>query len=422
MARETMREVYFNRRMGTLAALGFASGLPNMLTARTLNVWTASVGIDLTLIGLFSFVTLPYAWKFLWAPMMDRYEPLPRWLGGERLGRRRAWLLVTQVFLIAAILVMAQAGPTSHASPLLGFAAAAVAVAFFSASQDVVADAYRTDVLSGAEVGAGASIFVSGYRLALIASGAGAVFLADFLPWRVVYGLVAIAMVLGLIATLLAPTPVTDTRPPRSLLESMREPLLEFFHRLGWRAAVVLGVVLLFKVPDYMASKMTDPMLLHLGFTKKEIAIWGMGMGLAITIPGAMIGGPLMARLGMVRALVVMGIAHIVSNAGYFVLAEVGKNIPVMVAVVAVEYFCMGLVAAGYMAFLMSVCDKRYSATQYALLTGLMGLSASLSGSAAGWLADHVGFVRFFAICMVSGLPGMLLLRWIAEPRGDADH
>jgi len=409
MASPSAAKVYLSPTMAVLLGLGFASGLPLMLTSRTLNVWARDQGVDLATIGLFSLVSLPYAYKFAWAPLIDAVR-LPF------LGRRRGWLAVTQLLVIVAIAGMAFAGPTSPQTPLLGFAIFSFVLAFCSASQDIVADAYRTDILRDDELGPGASTYMTGYRQAMLASGAGVVALAAHYPWRDVYLMAACGMIVGLIATLAAKEPPTTTQAP-TFVQAVVHPFREFIVQHGGRALVVLVFILLFKIPDYMAARMIDPLMLDLGFTKQEIAFWGLGVGIAVTIPGVLVGGPLVAWLGIPRALLVVGTAQAASNAGYMLLASSGKVQWLMIGVVGFEYFCTGLVAAGFVAFLMSCCDRRFSATQYALLSSVMGLSNSLSGLPTGWLAERFGYPTFFLITIIAGVPGLLMIPFLKSSR-----
>lgn len=402
MPRPSLRAIYDNPRMAALIAIGFSAGVPYMLTSRTMKLWARDEGVDLATIGLFSLVTLPASLKFFWAPFMDRFVP-------PLLGRRRGWLVITQFCLMASIVAMGLAGPSAPDSPIFSFGILALCVSFFAASQDIVADAYRTDVLKPEEYGAGASFYVSGYRVALLATGAGAVFLAAKTNWSVVYTLCAALVMIGVIATLLAPNPADDA-PPATFTDAVVEPVREFVARnLWWAPAIVLFIVL-FKIPDYMAAALADLLMLDLGFTKEQIALWSLGVGTAATIPGVIIGGVIASKMGLARSLIVFGVAQAVSNAGYLVLAYVGAIEWVMFLVVGIEYFCAGLVAAGFVAFLMSQCNHRFTATQYALLSSLMGLSASLAGAPTGFIAERVGYVGFFSYSIAAAIPGMALL------------
>lgn len=416
MASETLREVYFNRRMAALLGLGFASGLPLMLTGSTLQAWAQDAHWQLETITLFSLITLPYSLKVIWAPLMDRYR-LPL------LGRRRGWLLLAQILLVGAILLMAASGPAVGAVPSVAadpriylFVMAALLVAFLSASQDIVADAYRTDILCEEERGAGAAVFTMGYRVGLILGGAGALMFAD-LGWRAVYAGLACAMVVGLLATLLAPEPKGDmAAAPRTLVDAVVLPISHMLRQRG--ALLMLLFVVLFKLPEVLVKTMPVLLMKDLGFSNKEVGFVQQGLGVALTIVGALAGGALVARLGLRRSLWVFGILGATSNAGYMALAWVGKSYPLMIAAVVTENFCAGLVTAGFVAFLMSQCDRRYSATQYALLTSLMALTGALSGAPTGWVVKQWGYPTFFALTILVGLPGMLLLLWL--PRSES--
>jgi PAT family beta-lactamase induction signal transducer AmpG len=415
MASSRWLSVVQDRRFIVLLLLGFSSGLPLMLTSRAMKVWAANAGVELPTVGLFSLVALPYALKFLWAPIMDW------WPGGNdqdsgALGRRRGWLLVTQLATLLAIVGMAMVGPASSQATLTSFAALAVLVAFCSASQDIVADAYRTDILRPDELGIGASLFTIGYRLAMIASGAGAVFLAHHLRWPVVYQIVAAGLIIGVIATLLAPEPDTDRAASPSLVDAVVEPWREFISRNGAKALLILVFIVLFKLPDYLATSITDAMLVQLGFSNEDIGLWALGVGTAVTIPGAALGGLIVTWLGLRRALLIIGIAQAISNAGYLWLVQVGADRPTMIVVIGIEYFCTGLVAAAFIAFLMSQCNHRYSASQYALLSSLMGLASSVGGATAGYLAHWLGYSQFFLFTILISVPGLLLIRWLSLP------
>ena len=384
-----------------------------MLTGRTLRVWARDQGVDLASVGLIGLVTLPYAYKFLWAPLLDRYRP-------PLLDRRRGWLIIFQILLVLAIATLGFVGPTSADESLRMLVLLAALISFFSASQDIVSDAYRTDVLSPAEFGAGASVYTTGYRLAMLATGAGAVWLASRLPWGQVYLIAAAMMLLGVMATLVAPSPAHDEHAPSTFADAVIEPVREFIVRNGRRTSVILAFVLVFKLPDYMAAAMTDSMLLDLGYTKEQISIWSLGAGTAVTIPGALIGGILLTRFGLKRSLYVFCAAQAISNGGYLALALIGEpHAASMLAVVAIEYFCVGLVAAGFIAFLMKQCNHTFSATQYALLSSAMGLSNSLGGAPAGYLVEEFGYEWFFVITILLAIPGFILLPWV---QGRAVH
>ncbi len=409
---------YLGRRMLVLAGLGFASGLPSKYKTlgATLQAWLSDAKVDIETIGLFGLVGLPFALKFLWAPLLDRYVP-------PFLGRRRGWLVVFQGGLVIALALLAVSGPTRPGAALGPLAVSAVVVAFLAASQDVVADAYRTDLLERDERAAGAAMFVNGYRLAMLASGGGALLLSTVLPWRVVYLLLAVSLGLGVVAALAAPEPPGGDERPATLGESLVMPGVDFARRYGRGAVWILLFVFLFKIPDAMAGAMTTPLLLGpggLGFDKVEVAWIREWLGLGFALGGAWLGGPLVARLGLVRSLWVLGFLQAVSNLGFALLCGVGRSAPALAAVVSVESLCQGLTAAGFVAFLMALCNRRYSATQYALLSGLMALTDVLVGSETGYLVAGLGFSAFFVVSALAGLPGMLLLLWIPRPDAPA--
>ena len=399
--------VWAQRKMVVLGALGFASGLPLYLTSRTLQAWMRTAHVDLKTIGIFSLVALPYSLKFLWAPVIDRYVP-------PFLGRRRGWLVITQIGLFIAIAAMALQNP---ARGLTLLAVNALVIAFFSASQDIVIDAYRTDVLTEREMGAGAAIWVTGYRVALLATGALAFILADRMAWPAVYLVLAGLVILGLAASLAAPEPAGGI-PPASFRDAVGLPFRDNFERAGVRRmTLVLVFVVLFKLPDYLAASIATPFLLDTGFTQTDIGSIQGGLGIAVTIAGALAGGALVARLGINRSLWIVGFLQAISNLGYFGLALAGRHYPFLVGAIVVENFCGGLVAAGFMAFLMSLCSIRFSATQYALLSSLMGVSRDVLVAPAGGIAQATGWPVFFLITLAAAVPGMLLLPLLAPWR-----
>jgi PAT family beta-lactamase induction signal transducer AmpG len=394
--------IFSSRRIAAVLLLGFASGLPLALTAGTLQAWLAVESIDIKTIGLFTLVGQPYTYKFLWAPLMDRYTP-------PFLGRRRGWLILTQLALLGAIAFMGTVNPRE--SPWL-LAAVAFCVAFLSSSQDIVFDAYRTDVLREAERGPGAAISVLGYRVAMLVSGGGALVLADqFLGWSAMYFLMAALMGIGIIATWFAPEPEDGPRAPKSLAGAISEPLKEFFSRQG--AWLLLVLIVLYKLGDAFAGSLTTAFLIQgPGFTATEVGAINKALGLAATIVGALIGGAWMVRLGLYRALLGFGMLQAVTNLGFMFLALVGKDYALMVTAVAAENLCGGMGTAAFVALLMSLCDKRFSATQYALLSALSAVGRVYVGPASGFLVSAIGWAPFFFLTFVIALPGIGLL-WL---------
>lgn len=400
----SLLQVFGSRKMAALILLGFSSGLPLFLTSKTLQAWMTVEKVDLTAIGLFSLVGLPYSLKFLWSPLLD-------WFALPYLGRRRGWLITIQIGLLIAIAFMGLQQP-KQALQLL--AINAVAIAFLSATQDIAADAYRTDVLEELEMGAGAAVFVLGYRIALLLTGSLALILADSLPWSSVYLLMAAGMVVGIIATLFAPEP-KEIRPPDSLAAAVILPFGEFFQRQGVvRAFLILVFIILYKLGDAFVNNMSTPFLLQTGFTQTDIGAIQGGMGLIATIVGTLAGGAILSKIGLNRSLWLFGALQAVSNLSYFLLSQVGKNYQVLVLTINIENFCAGLGTAAFVAFLMNMCNQRFSATQYALLSSFMAVSRDILVAPAGSLAKSTGWPLFFIISIFAAVPGLLLLPFFA--------
>lgn len=390
--------VYGNRRVLSLLGLGFSSGLPLALTGATLQAWMTSEKVDLRIIGVFSLVGLPYTAKVLWAPIMDRYTP--PWLG-----RRRGWILITQVLLAASVFILGLCSPVSM--PWL-VAALAVMIAFFSASQDIVVDAYRADVLRERELGAGAATTVVGYRVALLVSGALAMILSDHLSWHMVYSFMAAIMLCGTFFTLWAPEPAERVVPPKSLREAVWQPLISYFRRSG--AVEMLFFIMVYKLGDAIAGAMTTPFLLDLGFTRTDVGTVNKAFGLMSTILGALAGGSIVARIGVNRSLWIFAFLQAFSNLAFTGLALLGKNYPAMVAAIGLENICGGMGTAAFVAFMMSLCDKRFTATQYAMLTSFMAISRVLAGVPTGLMVHSLGWPMFYSVSVLGALPGILLL------------
>ena len=388
-----------NRRVVAVFFLGFASGLPLALAGGTLQAWMAVEGVDLKTIGFFSLVGLPYALKFFWAPLLDRYA-LPF------LGRRRGWILGTQLALMILIVMLGFTSPKD--TPWL-VALFALLLTFTSASQDIVFDAYRTDVLRERERGLGAAVSVTGYRIAMLASGALALILAGPLGWRLTYILMAGLMLIGTMATIFGPEPEEMVRPPQSLKEAVSGPLTEFFNRPA--AWAFLALIILYKIGDAFAGSLTTAFLIRgPGFSIGEVGAINKGLGLMATIIGALYGGVMLARLGLYRSLMIFGILQAISNLSFMVLAYAGKVYSIMVAAVAFENLAGGMGTAAFVAFIMTLCDKRYTATQFALLSALASLGRIFVGPPSGYLAHEVGWVIFFFVTFLAALPGLALL------------
>jgi PAT family beta-lactamase induction signal transducer AmpG len=385
------------------APLAFSAGLPLLLTGDTLKTWLATEDVGIDTIAAFALVSLPYNFKWLWAPLLDRY-PLPL------LDRRRGWMLVFQVLLAVTIAALG-AVDAPHSLGTLGVLA--VAVAFLSASQDILIDAYRTDVVAAAERGRASAVYIGGYRVANIVAGTGALLLAAHIEWRTVYWIMASLMTVGAVATWLAPAPPT-TAPPRDLGQAVVRPLAEFLRRRG--ALVAILFVLFYKIGDYVAGDMMGPFLLRgPGFDLTEIALLRKLVGLGATIAGAALGGILADRVGVRRGLLWFGIAQAVANLGYVLLALTGKSYAGLVAAIAIDNVCNGLGAAAFVAYLMSLCDRRFSATQYALLSSMATVVGRLLSAASGWIISGVGWAGFFAATIVAAAPALLLIRWLPD-------
>lgn len=400
----SLLRVFQSKKMTALVFLGFASGLPYNLTRETLVAWMSVTGIDIGTIGWFNLANLPSTVKFLWSPLLDRYVP-------PFLGRRRGWMLITQLALIVAIAAMALHDPT-QALQLL--AVNAIAIAFLSATQDIAIDAYRTDVLEEREVGAGIAIWVLGYRVALLVTGSLALIWARYLSWQGIYLLMAALMGLGLLTSIFSPEPLRSDRSgntPQSLKAAIELPFEDFFRRAGLRRGILILIfILLYKIGDYLAVTMTIPFLVQTGFSIETVGSIRGGMGLVATIVGGLVGGAVMSQIGINRSLWVFGGLQAVSNLTYFALAVVGQSFPLMVVAINVENFCAGLGTAAFLGFLTSLCNPRFSATQYALLSSLVAVSRDIVASPGGELAKATGWAGFFFITFCAALPGLLLL------------
>jgi MFS transporter, PAT family, beta-lactamase induction signal transducer AmpG len=377
-------------------AMGFSSGLPLLLTGSTLQAWLKESGVSLTTIGLSAFIGLPYTLKFLWAPIFDRYV-LP-------LGRRRGWLLVTQLLLTASIVALAFAQPKSQ---LAGLALASLFITFFSASQDIVIDAYRRESLTNDELSFGSALAVNGYRVGMLVASGGALILADATSFQTAYLVMAAAMAAGILTTVLSPEPTPGGATPKTLQEAVVKPFVEFFQRDG--ALATLAFLVLYKLGDNMAGAITTPFYLDLGFTKTEIGTVVKLWGFWATIVGGTVGGLLVLKIGLPRALVWFGIGQIVSTFGFVVLAKIGHSVPTLAAVVAFENLTAGMGMAAFVGLMGALTDRRFTATQYALLSSLMGVPRVIFAAPTGAMATAMGWQGFFIFCCVIALPGMWL-------------
>ncbi len=378
--------------------LGFASGLPLALTSGTLQAWLTVASIDLKTIGVFTLVGLPYTLKFLWAPIMDRF--VPPWLG-----RRRGWMLLTQLGVATGLLLMGLAGPGDRPE-ILG--ALALLVAFLSASLDIVFDAYRTDTLHPHERGFGAAVWVNGYRMALLVAGAGALVLAEVIGWRNTYVAMAAFMLAGVITIYLSPEPVLLAAAPASLSEAIGGPLKDLFSRPGTLA--FLALIVLYKLGDAFAGSLQTAFLIGgVGFSPTSVG-YVKGVGLGATLVGALAGGLAMTRLGLFRSLLLFGALQALSNLTFVWLAWAGKSHAVLVASVVIENVTGGMGTAAFVALVMSLCDHRYTATQFALLSSLEALGRVFSGRPSAELVQWLGWAQFFVFSFLAALPGLWLV------------
>ncbi|MEK6704301.1 MAG: AmpG family muropeptide MFS transporter [Bdellovibrionota bacterium] len=391
----------FNQRLIVAFLMGMSSGLPLLITITLMQAWAKDAGISLKAIGLMSLVGLPYTLKFLWAPVFDRFA-LPF------LGRRRGWLLLTQVALIVSIFGMGLTSPTGGELSLVVFVFMAFLITFFSASQDIVVDAFRREDLLNKELGLGSSYYIYGYRVGMLVVSSGGMIMAQHLSWKLVYFIMGLCMIPGVITTLLCREPNMAEAPPKSFKEAVIDPFVDYFTRPN--AVLILFFILLYKVGDNMAAALTTPFYLELGFSKAQIGEVVKFFGFWATLVGAIIGGVVMLRIGINRALWIFGALQMISTAGFALLAEVGNSVAVLAGVVSFENLSAGMGTAAFTAFMASITNKKFTATQYALLTSLMGVPRVLISSSTGFLAEYMGWFSFFIFCTFIAIPGMVLL------------
>jgi len=425
--------VYADRRVLAIMFLGFSSGLPLALTFGTLSIWLVEEGVSKTAIGLFALVGAPYTFKFLWSPLVDRLT-LP--LLTKRFGQRRGWTILTQLALMAAIFGLGSVTP-SHRPMMTAFLA--LLVVFCSASQDIVIDAYRVEILTERQYGAGAAMIVLGYRIGMLVSGAGALYMSSFFGWHVTYAVMAGLMIVGIGTILVNPEPerlknrelarqesrVSAYLAARPHLRGITArilawvstavvaPFAEFMGRRGW--LLVLLFILLYKFGDALAGVMSNPFYIELGFTKIEIANISKAFGLAATISGGVIGGMMVSRLGIIKSLFICGILQMISNLIFVLQAMAGHNLTMLVLTIGIENFSGGMGTAAFVAYLSSLCNMAYTATQYALLSSFMAFGRTMLSSSGGWLADNMNWVAFFIVTTIAALPGLILLVWMVR-------
>lgn len=400
--RETLQAA-FSGRMLVAMLMGFSSGLPLLLTGSVLQAWLKDGGVDLARIGLFALVGLPYTLKFLWSPLFDRYA-LP-------LGRRRGWMALMQLSVAGALLLLSMTQPSADHLWLVMLAG--LLVTFFAASQDIVIDAYRRESMAEAELGLGSALYVNGYRVGMLLAGGGGLILADWLSFEVMYRLMAMFMAACVAVTLFAPEPPLPEGRPRNLREAVVLPFRDYFTRDG--AWLILAFILLYKLGDTMASAMTTPFYLDLGYTKTEIGAVVKLFGFWATIAGGTLGGIWILRAGMHRALWLFGFGQMISTFGFVVLAQVPPSEIALAVVVAIENLTAGMGTAAFVGFMAALTDRRFTATQYALLSSLMGVPRVLLSAPTGWMAQMLGWSGFFLLCVLIAIPGLLLLRRVTR-------
>ncbi len=399
-----IRKILFNKHMIICILTGFSSGLPLYILISLLPAWLRSYNVDLKVIGLFSLIQLPFTWKFLWSPLFDRYTP--------PLGRRRGWLFIWQSALLLTIPGFGVLHPTLD---LWTIAYLASLVAFFSASQDIVMDAYRRELLLDNELGLGNAIHVNAYKIAGLIPGSLSLILADHMPWNYVFIVTALFMLPGLFMTLFVNEPMLKNGTPKTLRAAVIEPFQEFINRNGFKsAALVLAFIFFYKLGDSMATALATPFYLDMGFSKTEIGLIAKNAGLWPSVAGGLLGGIGMIKLGINRALWLFGMVQMIAILGFAWLATVGHNLPWLAIVIGIEALGVGLGTAAFVAFIAHTTHPNYTATQFALFTSLAAVPRTFANAATGYLVDLLGWMTFFLFCFLIAIPGMLLLLKVA--------
>lgn len=402
-------QTLFNVRVLICACTGFASGLPLYVLVSLIPAWLSSARVPLVEIGLFSLVSLPYTWKFLWAPFLDRYS-LP-------LGLRRGWMLLTQVLLIGAVAALGGLDPAANMTPVLILACV---IAITSATQDIAIDAYRRELLPDHELGLGNAVHVQAYRLASLIPGSLALILADQFPWHVVFPITSSFLFVGVVLSVIVREPSVKGRYTGGRRQTALEPFAEYLTRRGWRsAALVLFFMVAYKLGDNMATALATPFYLDLGFSMTQVGVVAKHAALWPAILGALVGGLIMIRLGINRALWIFGAIQMISILGFVWLASVGAKLWVLATVVAFEYLGVGLGTAAFTAFIARESSRAFAATQFALFTAFAALPRSVANASTGFIVESTGWVTFFLLCTVFAIPGMLALIWVAPWRAE---
>lgn len=396
---------FLQRRLLICLFTGFASGLPLFILYQLVPAWLRSEGVGLKEIGFFALVGIPYTWKFVWSPLMDRYAP-------STLGRRRSWMLITQLLMLVSIGYLGFLDPKTQLSEI---AILCAITAFLSASLDISIDAFRREILPDRELGLGNSIHVTTYRIASLIPGSLSLILSDHYAWDVVFIITAAFLSLGILMVLFSDEPEVNSHRPLTLKAAITEPFQEFFGRHGVRSALwILSFMFLYKLGDSMATALSTPFYLDLGFTKTEIGLVAKHAALWPAIIGGIFGGILMLRIGINKALWLFGAAQIISILGFALLAEIGHNLWALALVIGFEYLGVGLGTAAFVAFIARTTSPAYTATQLALFTALTALPRTFANATTGIIVEHLGWTNFFLICTAIAVPGMLLLFKVA--------
>ncbi|WP_444931982.1 AmpG family muropeptide MFS transporter [Microbulbifer sp. SSSA002] len=415
MAHETIREAVLNRRMLICIGTGFSSGMPLFVLIQLVPAWLRTEGVDLATIGIFALLGLPYTWKFIWSPLMERYA-------FPALGRRRGWMLVMQLLLIVSIGALGLFKPEFDIGTI---AALCFAVAFFSASQDIVLDAFRREILPDQELGLGNSFHANAYRISGLVPGSLSLILSDHLAWDQVFIITAAFMLIAVFMTLLVAEPEHPAARPKSLREAIALPFVEFFNRNGVRQALlVLAFMFLYKLGDSMATALATPYYLDMGYSNTDIGIVAKNAGLWPAVIGGFLGGLLMVKIGINKCLWIFGVVQLVSIFGFIILSEVNGELVgtpgfdpslwLLAIVIAFEYLGVGLGTAVFIAFIARTTSKLHTATQFALFTALTSLPRTFANASTGYLVEGVGWTHFFLLCAALAVPGMILLFWVA--------
>ncbi len=396
---------YFNRSMLICVLLGFSSGLPLFILINLLTAWLKTEGVDIKAIGLFALVSFPYTWKFVWSPLMDRYS-LPF------LGRRRGWMLLTQLGLLAVIIAMGCLSPKTELSGIVWLCGL---MAFLSASQDIVVDAYRREMLSDQQQGPGIALFVNAYKFSTLVPGSLALILSDHLSWTMVFTITALFMLPGIVTTLLIKEPQLYGEPPKNLRMAVVLPFQEFIQRKGVaNALLILSFIFLYKLGDSMATALQTPFFMDLGFTRTQIGLVAKSAGIWASLAGGVFGAVWLMKTGINRGLWIFGVLQAVAILGFAVLAKVGLSLWMLGIVMALDTFAIGLGTAAFTAYIAATTDPRYTATQFALFTSLAAVPRTFFNAITGYIVAQTGWFGFFLICFGLAMPGMVLLLKIA--------